>query len=87
MVQAAILGTSAMAVWHWPFHHTTGWSAILYVIPGATVIYVGVYILAVRIGGAKSSLGDSSLEVRCSGRQHEHCRFNEEPRDHSAPLV
>ena len=50
IVLAAALGTLFMAAWLWPFHQVTHWSALFYVIPGAMIIYAGVYAIVVTTG-------------------------------------
>ena len=42
-----------MAAWLWPFHHVTAWSAALYVIPVAIVVYFGAVFLFLHFTGRK----------------------------------
>lgn len=53
MVLAAALGSAAMAVWLWPFYDSTDWITACYVIPGAVIIYAGVYFPVTHFAGLR----------------------------------
>lgn len=53
ILAAGLLGAAAMAAWLWPFHLVTAWSAALYVIPIAILIYFGVVFLFLHFTGRK----------------------------------
>ena len=53
IVTAGLLGIAVMAVWLVPFYHMTAWTAVLYVIPIAIVVYFGVVFMVLHIAGRK----------------------------------
>jgi O-antigen/teichoic acid export membrane protein len=53
IVVAGLLGAAAMAAWLLPFYHTTAWSAALYVIPLAMLVYFGAVFLILHFTGRK----------------------------------
>jgi O-antigen/teichoic acid export membrane protein len=53
ILAAALLGVAAMAAWLLPFYHVTAWSAALYVIPVAMLIYFGSVFLVMHLTGRK----------------------------------
>jgi len=51
VLASALLGTAAMVAWLWPFYTTTHWTALLYVLPVAIVIYGSVVLLVLQVTG------------------------------------
>lgn len=49
ILAAGLLGVAAMAAWLLPFYHATAWSAALYVIPVAILIYFGFVFLVLHL--------------------------------------
>ena len=53
VLAAGVIGVSVMAVWLTPFYHTTVWTAALYVIPVAALIYFGSVFAILHLMGRK----------------------------------
>jgi O-antigen/teichoic acid export membrane protein len=53
ILAAGLLGVVAMAAWLLPFYHMTVWSAALYVIPVAILVYFGAVFLFLHLTGRK----------------------------------
>ena len=53
ILAGGLLGAAAMAAWLAPFYHVTAWSAALYVIPVAILIYFGSVFLFLHLTGRK----------------------------------
>ena len=53
ILAAGLLGGAAMAAWLVSFHHVSAWSAALYVIPVAILIYFGTVFLYLHLTGRK----------------------------------
>jgi O-antigen/teichoic acid export membrane protein len=53
ILAAGLLGAVAMAAWLLPFYQVTAWSAALYVIPVAILIYFGSAFLFLHLTGRK----------------------------------
>ena len=74
VLAAGLIGVSAMAVWLAPFYHTIAWTAALYVIPVAVLIYFGSVFAILHLMGRKPLemmrdvwKGDVSSEAPASG--------------------
>src|SRR5262249_38715736 len=55
--RASIAGSCVMALWLLAFYRDTGWVALLYVIPGAAIIYFCTIALIFRSNGLTLSRG------------------------------
>ncbi len=53
ILAGGLLGVAAMAAWLWPFHNVSEWSAALYVIPVAMLIYFGLVFLVLHLFGRR----------------------------------
>jgi O-antigen/teichoic acid export membrane protein len=53
ILAAGLLGVVAMAAWLLPFYHVTAWSAALYVIPIAVLIFFGTVALFLHFTGRR----------------------------------
>ena len=53
ILASGLLGVAAMAVWLVPFYHVIVWSAALYVIPVAILVYFGAVFLFLHLTGRK----------------------------------
>jgi O-antigen/teichoic acid export membrane protein len=53
ILAGGLLGVAAMAAWLLLFYHVTAWSAALYVIPTAILIYFGTVFLFLHLTGRK----------------------------------
>jgi len=53
ILAAGLLGVAAMTAWLLPFYHVTAWSAALYVIPVAMLVYFGFVFLVLHLFGRK----------------------------------
>lgn len=50
---AGLLGLGAMTAWLVPFYHTTEWTAAIYVIPVAVLVYIGTAFLSLHVAGRR----------------------------------
>jgi O-antigen/teichoic acid export membrane protein len=53
ILAGGLIGAAVMAAWLWPFHNVIAWSAALYVIPVAILIYFGSVFLVLHFTGRK----------------------------------